>query len=126
MTRRKRSSYLLLTLAAVATIAVMVWVINSRGPAAEKTAYSDPFDVPGSWMVGDDPTAQGQVNEGAYEMYVELSGDIFWVTGGRTFADATYELEATPLEGTLDNGYGMLFRVDSEAGDFYVFSKIYK
>lgn len=121
MTRQRWLAFFLVAVAGLAIIAVVIWYLGSRGPVAEKTDYNETFDAAGTWIVGDDPTAQGQVKDGVYDMYVELSGDIFWVTAGRTFADATYELEATPTEGTTDNGYGMLFRVDSESGNFYVF-----
>ena len=95
--------------------------IRDSGPAIETAAYSDPFDEAGTWTVGDDGTASGAVQNGVYELYVERSGDIFWVTGGRNFADATYEVAATPIEGTIDNGYGMLFRVNNEDNNFYIF-----
>jgi hypothetical protein len=121
MIRRKWSLSLLVALGGVVAITAAAWIISRQGPAAEKTAYNETFDATGTWIVGNDPTAQGQVRNGVYEMYVQLSGDSYWVTGGRTFADATYELEATPIEGTMDNGYGMLFRVDSKAGNFYLF-----
>jgi hypothetical protein len=97
------------------------FLLRDSGPPLERGAYADSFDEPGSWTVGDDATATGTIQNGVYEMYVELSGDIFWVTGGRNFADGRYQVAATPVEGVIDNGYGMLFRVDSEDSNFYVF-----
>jgi hypothetical protein len=97
------------------------WLLQRRGPAVQKTPYIETFETAGSWTVGSDPNAMGQVKDGAYEMFVELSGDIFWVTGGRLFRDAVYEVDATPVEGTVDNGYGLLFRVNTEEQRFYVF-----
>lgn len=104
-------------------IGFLAWwfLLRDSGPPVEETAYTEPFDEAGAWPVGDDGTASGTINDGVYEMFVELSGDIYWVTGGRNFADAAYEVAATPVEGTIDNGYGMLFRVDNEDNAFYIF-----
>jgi hypothetical protein len=104
-------------------IGALAWwfLLRDSGPPLERGAYADSFDEAGSWTVGDDATATGTVRNGVYEMSVELSGDIFWVTGGRNFADGRYEVAATPVEGVIDNGYGMLFRVDSDDSNFYVF-----
>ncbi|MFZ0546562.1 MAG: hypothetical protein WAM60_14040 [Candidatus Promineifilaceae bacterium] len=101
----------------------LVWwfLFRKSGPPVEHEAYSETFNEAGTWTVGDDATASGAVREGLYEMSIEISGDIFWVTGGRNFSDAIYEVAATPVEGTIDNGYGMLFRVDSEENTFYIF-----
>lgn len=51
----------------------------------------------------------------------DLGGDVFWSTAGRNFSDGIFEVDATPLDGAIDNGYGLLFRVDENNEDFYVF-----
>jgi len=104
-------------------IAFLGWwfFLRDVGPPLERGPYSEPFNEAGSWTVGDDATATGTIQNGVYEMSIEQSGDIFWVTAGRKFADAAYEVAATPVEGTLDNGYGMLFRVDDKDSAFYIF-----
>ena len=104
-------------------IGILAWwfLLRDSGPPVEETAYTESFDEAGSWPIGNDGTATGMIQDGTYEMFVELSGDIFWITGGRNFADAVYEVAATPVEGTIDNGYGMLFRVDNEENAFYIF-----
>jgi hypothetical protein len=91
------------------------------GPAQPQEPYRETFDSPGSWTAGEDATATGTVRDGVYQMTVAESGASFWVTAGRSFADGVFEVEATPLEGTADNGYGMLFRADPEDDNFYVF-----
>jgi hypothetical protein len=120
MNSQKRT--VILASLAVFVLGLLAWwfLLRDTGPPIERTAYAESFDEAGTWTVGDDATATGTIGDGVYEMFVELSGDIFWVTAGRNFADAVYEVEATPVEGTIDNGYGMLFRVSAEKNAFYV------
>lgn len=87
-----------------------------RGP------YRETFeDGAGSWGTGQDLDAEGSVNDGRYEFLVKADLGLFWSTAGERFADGVYEVEATQLEGPLDNGYGMLFRVDTDTNSFYLF-----
>lgn len=83
--------------------------------------YVETFDEAGSWGIGSDIDAEGTVVNGRYEFLVESNLGLFWSTAGRNFADGIYEVEATQLAGPLDNGYGMLFRVDEETNSFYIF-----
>jgi len=46
---------------------------------------------------------------------------VFWATAGKNYSDGIFEVDARPLEGAIDNGYGLLFRVDKSNEDFYVF-----
>ena len=119
---RKRGILVLAAIIIIIAIVVLSWrfIINS-GPSAQTEPYEETFDVVETWTAGEGVNAEGSITEGVYEMSVELSGDIFWATAGQTFAGGEYEVEATPLEGAVDNGYGMLFHVDDEENSFYVF-----
>jgi hypothetical protein len=97
------------------------WLISQDSSAVSSEAYHEMFDSIGTWTSGEDVGAVGNVVNGVYELSVEESGSIFWVTAGRTFKDGQYSVEATPLQGAVDNGYGMLFRADSEDNSFYIF-----
>jgi hypothetical protein len=100
----------------------LIWQFLLRDRARPETEpYKETFETAGTWTAGEGATSAGVVADGVYEMSVDLNGDIAWATAGRVFADGVYEVEATPLEGALDNGYGMLFRVNSEDGRFYMF-----
>ena len=83
--------------------------------------YNEPFDDPGGWGVGSDVDAEGTVDDGRYEFLVKSNLGLFWSTAGRNFDDGVYEVEATQIEGPLDNGYGMLFRVNDDTDSFYIF-----
>ena len=118
-----KRTVIFLGIAVVVIIGFLGWwfFLRDSGPPVEREAYAENFDEVGTWTVGDDATATGTIQNGVYEMFVEESGGIFWVTGGRNFANATYQVAATPVEGTIDNGYGMLFRVEGEDSNFYIF-----
>ena len=83
--------------------------------------FIESFDNPGNWSTGEDAYAIGRVVNGVYDFKV-LENDVSrWASAGKTFGDGVYQLEATPVEGPLDNGYGLLFRANAEKGDFYLF-----
>lgn len=96
----------ILTLAACASL---------RGP------YEETFDDAGSWGTGEDLEARGEVTGGRYEFLVKADLGLFWATAGEERSDGIYQVEATQLEGPLDNGYGLMFRVDPESNSFYLF-----
>ena len=83
--------------------------------------YATSFDTGQAWGGGRLEGAEGTVEEGAYHLTVQAPEGFFWTTAGRSFSDGVYEVEATHAEGPEDNGFGMLFRADPNAGAFYVF-----
>jgi hypothetical protein len=54
-------------------------------------------------------------------MLVKANYGIFYATAGEDFTDGIFEVEATQVDGPLNNGYGMLFRVDEATDSFYAF-----
>ena len=132
--RKKRSTCLVL--AGVFSVVVIItcgilaaWILNwhptffrPRQPI-QKTVYQETFDDAEAWMAGEGAEADGIISDGSYEMILgaDTFDEQFWASGGRNFADAVFEVDATPLEGTEDNGYGMLFRVNPDREDFYLF-----
>jgi len=83
--------------------------------------FIETFDEAGSWGTGEDAYSIGAVVDGVYDFKV-LENDISrWVSAGKNFSDGIYQVEATPVEGPVDNGYGLLFRANAETGDFYLF-----
>lgn len=83
--------------------------------------FNDTFDSAGNWGSGSSPDVEGQVKDGEYEMLVKSNHGIYLATAGKNFSDGVYEVEATQIGGPLNNGYGMLFRVDESTDSFYVF-----
>ena len=83
--------------------------------------YVETFDDTGQWSTGEDAYSIGSITDGVYDFQV-LENDISrWAAAGRDFSDGIFEVEATAIEGPLDNGFGLLFRANPEAGDFYLF-----
>ncbi|MDX1614101.1 MAG: hypothetical protein R3300_07295 [Candidatus Promineifilaceae bacterium] len=115
----------LLLLALVIVIGIAGWLLwrAASGDAStpERQAFRQTFDSPANWTVGEAANGEAQIEDGRYVMTVELSGDIFWGSAGRTLADGVYEVEAVALEGTIDNGYGLLLRIDHDNDRFYMF-----
>lgn len=87
----------------------------------QNDAYLETFDTPGTWRVASDSNVTGFVDNGVYDFTVLADQLTFWTTAGREFSDGTYEVEATQRSGPVDNGYGMIFRVNDESDDFYSF-----
>jgi hypothetical protein len=89
--------------------------LSASGP------FNESFDSAGDWGIGSSPEVEGQVDDGVYEMNVKSNHGLYLATAGKNFGDAVYEVEATQIGGPLNNGYGMLFRVDESTDSFYVF-----
>lgn len=118
----KKTVWLIIGTVTALIILILSWQLFFRKILAPgEDSYFEPFDSAGTWMVGDDATASGTVHDGIYEITVNQFGDIFWVTAGKDFSDGVFEVEARPVEGSIDNGYGIIFRVDEDDGAFYVF-----
>jgi hypothetical protein len=100
--------------------ALLLLLAACRG-SATGLPWEETFDNAGAWSSGEDAYSRGSVVDGAYVFEV-LQNDVSrWAAAGQNFGDAIYELEATHLDGPLDNGYGLLFRANPETGDFYLF-----
>ena len=54
-------------------------------------------------------------------MHVSAPADIYIGTYDARFGDGVYEVTATQVAGPLDNGYGLVFRADTDAQQFYLF-----
>lgn len=105
----------------VAAIAALVFLLAITGCNTIGGPYEETFDDAGRWGTGSDVDKEGQVQNGRYEFLVKSEFGLFWTTAGEEFGDGVYQVEATPLEGPLDNGYGMMFRVGDDANAFYLF-----
>ena len=86
-----------------------------------QASYLETFDEVGSWRVGEDLEASGQVVDGVYRLAVEPYNEYFWTTAGENFENGVFSVEATQVAGPLNPGYGMIFRVDDEQNAFYMF-----
>lgn len=83
--------------------------------------YETSFDSNDGWGVGDTAEVQGNIVDGKYRLQVDAERGIFWSTAGLDIGDGTYTIEATQTAGPLDNGFGLMFMVNTETLDFYLF-----
>lgn len=91
--------------------------------------YTAEFAQSGRWAVGQitdttDPEiveAEVAVEDGVLRFTAFDGGGLYWTTGGEYFASGRFSVEATAVEGPIDNGFGMLLMVDRTADDFYMF-----
>jgi hypothetical protein len=83
--------------------------------------YVETFDEPGTWSAGSDLDVDGDVRDGMYDLLVEADNLLIWASAGEQFGDGIYEVEATAVAGPLNNGYGMVIRLDDDADNFYLF-----
>lgn len=105
----------------LALAAVFLVLIAACRGENEELPYIETFDSPGTWSSGEDAYSTGAVADGVYDFKVFENDISRWVSAGKQFSDGIYEVEATVIEGPLDNGYGLLFRANPESGDFYLF-----
>lgn len=89
----------------------------------QDTSYTTTFDEAGGWAVDSDTDVEGSITNERYELLVKQPSGQFYTTAGESFGDGIYEVETTQIEGDLDAGYGMVFRLDSNDGNdsFYLF-----
>lgn len=87
-----------------------------------KLPFVETFDTPGDWRTGQDADVIGEISDGAYHFALKADDLIKWTTAGKSFTDGIYMVEAMQTAGPLDNGYGMILRVDDEKDNFYLFA----
>lgn len=112
----RRGGWLLLIAPLAIAIVIIIFARLLFPPPYEET-----FDNQGTWGVDDRPDVVGQVVNGVYDMHVRANFGVFYATAGESFDDGIYEVEATQISGPLNNGYGMLIRVDESSDAFYAF-----
>jgi hypothetical protein len=108
-------------LVALAVALLMVMALAACTGLGLTGPYEETFDEVGSWGAGQDINAEGDVVNGRYEFLVKADLGLFWSTAGERMEDGVYQVEATQIDGPLDNGYGMMFRVDPDSNSFYLF-----
>jgi hypothetical protein len=88
----------------------------------EDSTYTDAFDAPGAWGLSADAAARISIAEGQFRVEIHEPSQIAWGAAGRELGEFfRLEVEATPLEGPVDNEYGVLLRMAGDAR-FYAFS----
>lgn len=105
----------------VKCLALCLFLLGIGCTVINPGTYMESFNREGNWGIGDRTDVEGIVDNGVYEMLVKDNYGIYYATAGQNFSDGIFEVEATQVDGPLNNGYGMLFRVDEETDSFYAF-----
>jgi hypothetical protein len=105
----------------VRCLAFSILILGIGCTVLNPSVYMESFNQEGNWGIGDRTDVEGIVNNGVYEMLVKSNYGLYYATAGEKFTDGIFEVEATQIDGPLNNGYGMLFRVDEETDSFYAF-----
>jgi hypothetical protein len=109
------------SLPGVISLAFVMALLITACAAREGRVYQETFDEDGTWGTGISADVEGQVIDGAYELFVKSNQGVYMATAGKSFGDGVYEVDAAQVEGPLNNGYGLLFRVDEADDSFYAF-----
>jgi hypothetical protein len=107
-------------LAAYAALTLAACTLGPAAPATTALPYTDDFaNVQSGWQTMNDPTAEMSYANGQLRILVKQQRLTQWSLAGKSFADAVFEVDATPLGGPRDNGYGILFRVKDRKNFYY-------
>jgi hypothetical protein len=102
-------------------VGILLAIFGSACSSAGSKQVVETFNAQGKWGVGNSDDVLGKVSNGFYDMTVKDNYGLYLATAGENLSDGIYEVEATQLSGPLNNGYGMLIRVDYETDSYYVF-----
>lgn len=84
--------------------------------------YRETFDSRLDWNINGNSGVSGGVEDGEMLISVDFPGSMFWTTAGRrNLANGTFEVEAQVREGSSETAYGLIFRAEDNARDFYYF-----
>lgn len=100
---------------------LFLFIMTACQTTKDDLPYIETFDEQGTWGSGEDAYSVGAVKDGVYDLMMLENDQSRWVSPGKNFNDGIYEVEATVIDGPLDNGFGLLFRANPESGDFYLF-----
>ena len=90
--------------------------------AACSGQYRETFDSRLDWAVNGNNGVSGRVEEGEFLLSVDFPGSMFWTTAGRrNLANGVYEVEGQVISGSSETAYGLVFRAEDSARNFYYF-----
>ena len=102
-------------------VGILFALFGSACSSAGSEGYVESFNTQGKWGEGNSDDVMGLVSNGIYDMTVTDNYGMYLATAGENFGDGIYEVEASQLSGPVNNGYGMLIRVDYDTDSYYVF-----
>lgn len=89
--------------------------------APESQTFVETFDIARSWPMGQYDDTTVHLEDGNYILEVAGVEQTAWSTSDYKFADGIYSLEGALLTGDVAASYGMIWRSDTNADEFYAF-----
>lgn len=121
MMKRIRILRALLASFLIAGAALSASACSTAASQTSTLPYADDFSNPQSgWQTSTDLAGDVAYDEGRLRITVKNENLNIWSTAGKTFTDGVYEIDAQPVGGPQDNGFGVLFRV-ADRKNFYYF-----
>ena len=99
--------------------------ISAAPVSINQASVIDTFDSEDDWGIGklatDDVVEVAATVENGVLRFESFKDGFYWTTSSEDLADGTYEIEATAVDGSLNNGMGLLFFGNDDTDDFYLF-----
>jgi len=119
MMNRAGSRSLALLAACLLTLGVTA-CSSISGPQTTPLPYSDDFsDAKSGWQTSADLSGDVTYENGRLRIIVKNENMNIWSTAGKSFADGVYQIDAQPIGGPQDNGFGALFRLVDRKNFYY-------
>lgn len=100
----------------------LILLLGLLAMAACGGQYRETFDSRLDWAVNGNNGVSGRVEEGEFLLSVDFPGSMFWTTAGRrNLANGVYEVEGQVISGSSETAYGLVFRAEDSARNFYYF-----
>lgn len=90
--------------------------------ACGESGYEETFDNAREWELEDDQGVRGSVVDDTLHLTIDLPESLYYTTmGRRNMEDGVFEVDVTPVAGSAESAYGLVFRATPNATDFYYF-----
>jgi 3-keto-disaccharide hydrolase len=101
-------------------IVLCALALAACGPALTPLPYADDFSMPDSgWKTASDEAIKIGVQDGALHFTIDDLDTIAWSTPkDKRFGDFVLDVDATQVDGPIDNTYGVIFRYQDDR-NFY-------
>ncbi len=104
----------------IGVLMLLTWALVACGGSSSATWEQDFADTE-DWRLSTDAAASVDVEGDALHIRVQQPGQVAWAASERKFGDFELRVEATQVDGPVNNEYGVLVRMQGD-DEFYAFS----
>ncbi len=92
--------------------AALLSACGASGPKLTALPFTDDFnDAKSGWTVTADLSGDTKYDNGRLHILVKNENFTIWSTAGKLIKDGVYEVDAQPIGGPQDNGFGVIYRM---------------